>query len=641
MTDLVFNGGKYGAFLGNQQFTTRNLTFNHCNTAIYMNWNWLWTLKSLNINDCNIGIDMTSGGSTGGNQSVGSIVLIDSVMTSTATGILTAFGSNSIPTTGGTLVIDHVDFTRTAMAVAGLSGSQILAGGSVIESWAQGNAYRLTSSARKMKRVPQIPSPSADTCSSTQVAPISASGVVLNLSSSKSASRVPVITSVANTSSTCSSSAAAVSSSRIQQQLTAPAKPPSLLDGSKKIFERSKPQYENIPASSFLSIKSMGAKGDGVTDDTAAIQAALNSATPDKVVYFDHGAYVITKTVNVPKNVRITGEIWPLIMAGGSFFSDQTNPQPVFRIGMPGDKGAVEMSDLIFETQGPQPGAILMEWNVADSAQGACGLWDVHFRVGGTAGTQLQQDKCLGNSTSTTVQGISAAQFVPECAGSFLMLHITQQATAYVENVWLWVADHELDMPKHSEVNIFNGRGMLVESQGPVWLYGTSVEHSQVCLHHPPGIVCSTDDAQLYNYQIANAKDIFMGAIQTETAYMQPAPDALNGGFTPNPAYSDPDFAACTTEACKKTWGLRIVDSSNVYMYAGGLYSFFDNYEQQCLDTSSCQDNMVDVECSSNVMLYGLTTKATVNMVTVNGQSQARGSDNVNGFGSTLALFEQ
>ena len=235
-----------------------------------------------------------------------------------------------------------------------------------------------------------------------------------------------------------------------------------------------------MPASSFVSVKSMGAKGDGVTDDTAAIQAIFNDATQDEVVYFDHGAYVITETVNVPKNIRITGEIWPLIMASGTFFSDQTNPQPVFRIGMPGDRGAVEISDLIFETLGPCPGAILMEWNVADSTQGACGLWDVHFRVGGTTGTQLQQDICLGNSTTTTTQGIPSTQFVPECAGSFLMLHITQQATAYVENVWLWVADHEVDMALHSEINIFNGRGMLVESQGPVWLYGTSVEHSQV-----------------------------------------------------------------------------------------------------------------------------------------------------------------
>jgi glucan 1,3-beta-glucosidase len=624
MTDLVFNGGNYGAFLGNQQFTTRNMTFNNCRTAIYMNWNWLWTLKSVNVNNCDVGIDMTSGGSSGGNQSVGSIVLIDSMMTSTPTGILTAFGSNSIPETGGTLVIDNVDFTGTNMAVAGLDGTQILAGGSVVDSWAQGSAYRPSSPTRKMKRVPQVPSTSADTCSSTQVPPISMSSGLSNISSSTTSSSLPAMTSAANISSVCTSSAMPVSSSRIQQQLTAPTKPPSLLDGSKKIFERSKPQYENVPASSFVSVKSQGAKGDGVTDDTAAIQAVFNNATPDQVVYFDHGAYVITGTVNVPKNIRITGEIWPLIMAGGSFFSDQTNPQPVFRVGMPGDRGAVEISDLIFETLGPRPGAIMMEWNVADSTQGACGLWDVHFRVGGTAGTQLQQDKCLGNSTSTTTQGIPSAQFVPECAGSFLMLHITQQATAYVENVWLWVADHELDMAMHSEVNIYNGRGMLVESKGPVWLYGTSVEHSQ-----------------LYNYQIANAKDIFMGAIQTETAYMQPAPDALNGGFTPNPAYSDPDFAACTTESCKKTWGLRIVDSSDVYMYAGGLYSFFDNYQQQCLGTTSCQDNMVDIECSSNVMLYGLTTKATVNMVTVNGQSEALGSDNVNGFGSTLALFEQ
>lgn len=480
MTDLTFNGGNYGAFLGNQQFTTRNMTFNNCNTAIYMNWNWLWTLKSININNCNVGIDMTSGGSSGGNQSVGSIVLIDSTMTGTQTGILTVFGSNSIPPTGGTLIIDNVDFTGTNMAVAGLNGNQILAGGSVIESWAQGNAYRPVSSTQKLKRVPQASSTSADTCSSTQIPAISVYSGLSNVSSSTTSSSVPATTLATNTSSACTSSATPVSSSRIQQQRTAPTKPSSLLDDSQRIFERSKPQYEDVPVSSFVSVKSMGAKGDGVTDDTAAIQAIFNDATQDQVVYFDHGAYVITKTVNIPKNVRITGEIWPLIMAAGTFFSDPTNPQPVFRVGMPGDKGAVEISDLIFETLGPRPGAILMEWNVADATQGACGLWDVHFRVGGTAGTQLQQDTCLGNSTTTTIQGISSAQFVPECAGSFLMLHITQQATAYVENVWLWVADHELDISMHSEVNIFNGRGMLVESQGPVWLYGTSVEHSQV-----------------------------------------------------------------------------------------------------------------------------------------------------------------
>ena len=37
MADLTFNGGNYGMFLGNQQFTTRNLTFNDCNTAVFVN----------------------------------------------------------------------------------------------------------------------------------------------------------------------------------------------------------------------------------------------------------------------------------------------------------------------------------------------------------------------------------------------------------------------------------------------------------------------------------------------------------------------------------------------------------------------------------------------------------------------------
>ena len=60
MTDLTFNGGHYGAFLGNQQFTTRNLVFNNVETAIFMNWNWLWNLKSITVNNCGVGVDMAS-----------------------------------------------------------------------------------------------------------------------------------------------------------------------------------------------------------------------------------------------------------------------------------------------------------------------------------------------------------------------------------------------------------------------------------------------------------------------------------------------------------------------------------------------------------------------------------------------------
>jgi glucan 1,3-beta-glucosidase len=663
MSDLVFNGGLFGAFLGNQQFTTRNLIFNDCQTAIYMNWNWLWTFKSVNINNCQIGIDMSN---SPDNQTVGSVLVLDSKFTNTPTAIKTAFSRNSVPETGGTLVIDNVDFTGAQTAVGDIAGNTILAGGVVVSSWVQGSAYRPSGGAERMaKRLPQasgssvcsassLPTASSATLvagTSTTVTPISTGGVAAggtnttaNSTSTSSSMVSQSGTSAVPSSGTtlpapsspapfdngtmsnatllsCSEPPSPKSRSRGQQVLTGPSKPASLLSGN-KVFERSKPQYENVPVSSFISVKSRGAKGDGVTDDTAAIQKVLDSATADQIVYFDHGAYVITNTVNVPKNIKITGEIWPLIMASGTAFSDQENPKPVFRVGAPGDRGAVEMTDLMFQTLGPAPGAILMEWNVADSSQGSCALWDVHFRVGGTAGTRLQIDKCQKNENVTT-------SFNPECAGAYMLMHITQQATAYLENTWFWVADHELDLSTwpnykiNNQINIYNGRGILVESKGPVWMYGTSSEHSQ-----------------LYNYQVSNAQDIWMGAIQTETAYMQSNPDALAGGFTPNPAYSDPDFAACTTETCKKTWGLRVLDSSDVYMYGGGLYSFFDNYKQECLNTESCQENMIDIQCSENVWLYGVSTKASVNMVTVNGQSQALGLDNDNNFCQTVALFE-
>lgn len=366
MTDLTFNGGKYGAFFGNQQFTTRNLKFNgQLGAAIYMNWNWVWTLQGVTITNCAVGIDMSSGGP--GSQSVGSIILVDSTISNTPVGINTVYSTSSTYT-NGSLALDNVDMSNNVPIAVMNSATKatILAGNQKIASYVQGKEY-------------------------------------LGANSGKA----------------------------VQGTATAVGKPSSLLDASGKVFTRSRPQYETLPASSFISVKSNGAKGDGITDDTAAIQAIFNSATPESVVYFDHGAYVITSTVKVPKDIRITGEMWPLIMAGGSsFFKDMSNPKPVFQVGQIGDVGAVEMSDLIFETLGPQPGAILMEWNVHDSTQGSCGMWDVHFRIGGTAGTGLQSDKCSKNPTVPTAANSA-------CEGAFMLLHITRQATAYLENNWM------------------------------------------------------------------------------------------------------------------------------------------------------------------------------------------------------------
>ena len=207
---------------------------------------------------------------------------------------------------------------------------------------------------------------------------------------------------------------------------------------------------------------------------------------------------------------------------------------------------------------------------------------------------------------------------------------MTPQANSYFENVWLWVAgkwgatmvedddiplssrlvqsasslslsnsshnalmpfdipanhnrlltDHDLDNQTNAyayenaagiplnietQVNIYAGRGLLIKSKGPTWLWGTSVEH-----------------AKLYNYSLSTANNIFLGHMQTETPYYQLQVNVLvlaylegQGGFV-----NDPTFTDCNDNSNYiASWALRIINSTNLFIYSAGLYSFFDNQQ--------------------------------------------------------------
>ena len=561
MTDLVFHGGLNGVVFGNQQFTVRNLTFYNAVTAVSQIWDWGWTYKSISVNNCTTGIDMSNGGSSA--QAVGSVTLLDSSFTNTKVGINTARSSSSKPATGGSLSIENVALNNVGVAVqysqtkavylAGTTGKTTIVG------WKTGNQY----------------APTGPTTS--------------------------------------------------QGSWTPPTRPTSLVSNG-KFYERSKPQYETLPVTSFLSARSAGAKGDGVTDDSTALQNVINSAaSAGKIVFLDAGTYKVTKTIFIPKNSKIVGETYSVIMSSGSYFSNINSPQVVLKVANPGDTGTAELSDLIFSTQGAQAGAILLQWNLASAATTPSGLWDVHTRLGGFTGSNLQYSQCPATPSSTTIN--------QNCIAAYTSMQITPSAAGlYLENNWLWTADHDVDDPSLRQITIYTGRGLLIESAtGPIWLSGTAVEHHAI-----------------YQYQFAGASNIYAGQIQTETPYYQPNPQAPSG-FPLNTSLADPGFSyycpAGSPATCAMAYGLRLIGSKNVFVYGAGLYSFFNNYSTACSAAGggkTCQSFIVqyDSKATSGFYVSNLNTVGVVEMVVRDqGTVLAKGTDNVNVYPDTINLF--
>ncbi|RDA91604.1 hypothetical protein CP533_4653 [Ophiocordyceps camponoti-saundersi (nom. inval.)] len=337
-----------------------------------------------------------------------------------------------------------------------------------------------------------------------------------------------------------------------------------LLDSNGGYFERPKPQYEDRPVSDFVHVKDFGARGDGSTDDTAAFQEALR-ASRGRILFVDAGSYILTGTVTVPSGSKIVGEAWSQLVA--------SDPKPMIKVGNAGEVGDVEMQDLLFTSRGPTAGLVSVEWNIMARSPGSAALWDCHVRVGGATGTDLTPREC-----PPITNGVNSG-----CHAGSLMMHITPSASGYFENMWLWVADH---MIEYEQTSIYVARGLLVESQSPVWLYGTSSEH-----------------AVYYQYNFHNALNVFAGMIQTESPYYQPNPrppapfESAVGVFSGDPEYNcagDDEFSGCDS-----SWGLIISRSSGIYIAGAGIYSWFSTYGQDCSELRNSPWHRSDLPCGT------------------------------------------
>jgi hypothetical protein len=145
-------------------------------------------------------------------------------------------------------------------------------------------------------------------------------------------------------------------------------------------------KLENIvfPADAgVLNVKTQyGAKGDGVTDDTAAIQAALNAfPNGQRIIYLPNGTYLVSNTLSWPagtpgtgndyKNTTLQGQSQRgavlKLKNGATGFTDANVPQAVIFTGpAPAQRFGNSIRNLTVDTGVGNGGAIGIQFNASN-----------------------------------------------------------------------------------------------------------------------------------------------------------------------------------------------------------------------------------------------------------------------------------
>ncbi|KAG6917783.1 hypothetical protein DXG01_001055 [Tephrocybe rancida] len=465
-----------------------------------------------------------------GTGGVSAVSIVDAVIRDTPIAVRSAAASNT--TLAGSVVLDNMRLKNVTTAVADGSNTSVLGGGAslTIKSWVQGNVFTGASSTGIFTQGP-----------------------------------VPSV-----------------------------KKPAILLDRSGRVFGKTHPQYTDYSVRHFVSVKDHGARGDGHADDTAALQSLLYKSAGRKIVFFDAGTYIVTSTLTVPPGTRMVGEAWSVIAGKGKVFSNQDQPRVVVRVGEKYSCGVVEITDMIFTTVGP---VLLLDMELIPGSPGwvevRISLLKSQARLANidhapAAGTELELANCPPGATDTA-----------PCMAAYLALHLTHGSSAYLEyriesswsqGTWVWLADHDLDGDGASQISIYSGRGVLSESEGPVWMIGTAEHHV------------------MYQYRLVHARNHYMGLIQTESPYWQPVPAAPEP-FAVDRAFKDPEFKESDVSA----WALSVEASKNIIVF--------------------------DIDSDSSVTIYSLSTVASTFQISVDGAGVINQTNNLNGFASTVTLW--
>jgi len=178
------------------------------------------------------------------------------------------------------------------------------------------------------------------------------------------------------------------------------------------------------PSAICVNIKDLGAKGDGASDDTAAIQLALGKYSE---IFFPLGTYLVSQPLTVRAGQKLFGQ------SVGSI------------IQLTGGRGGFEAGKQtpLLSVEAGSPGVSIV------------GLWFRNFADGGQC--------CLWDADSSSI--VMDSEFINQSSGNTQPAWLFRSGGGFIENCW---------NPGNSAY------GLTINSSDPLWLYSVQEEHYTV-----------------------------------------------------------------------------------------------------------------------------------------------------------------
>ena len=82
-----------------------------------------------------------------------------------------------------------------------------------------------------------------------------------------------------------------------------------------------------------------------------------------------------------------------------------------------------------------------------------------------------------------------------------------------------------------------------------------------------------------------------------------------------------------------------VQNSNDIIIFGAGLYSFFQNFGQACLDSNSCQSQILSIDTGSTIWVYSLSTLGVTSQLSIGDQGIIPENQNANGF--QVCVFAQ